>query len=231
MLALAAAGAGGLPEGTFTISPVSLHLPHGQTSAALKITNSRVAPLAIQAQIFRWTQDGDNDVLVPTSDVILSPPMVAVPSGGVQALRLLMRPSSAAGAARERYYRMLVEEIPGPGARPGDLSFTMRASIPVVVSPAQPISPNLDWHAVRRDGTTVVITIGNTGTSYEKILRLAAVMPDGTVIDAAPVAKNPYVLPGSHRQWTIAPKLVGGTIDLDITTRTGRSKTSLPITP
>ena len=231
LLALGAAVAGGLPAGTLTISPVSVVLARGQTSAIVKIANSPSDPIVIQAQIFRWSQDGDKDVLVPTSDIILSPPMATIPGGAEQTLRLLMRPGSAAASGKERQYRMLLGEIPAAGANPGALSFAMRVSIPVVATPDIPIAPALEWHALRGQGDQVVLTVTNTGSAYDRIIGLSVAMAGNAPVNAAPLGTNAYVLPGAQRRWTVDGKIAADTVNLTVTQRAGRSNTSLPITP
>ena len=228
LLALGAATVGGLPAGSYTISPVNVRLPHGQTSTSVNVTSSRLEPMAIQAQIFRWSQEGDTDVLTHTSDIILSPPMATIPSGAVQTFRLLLRPGH--GADRERHYRLLLEEIPTAGTADGRLSFSMRASIPVVVAPEQPVTSNLEWRATRGADTTIVLTVTNSGPAYDKIMALAATMPDGEIVNAVPSGTNPYVLPGAQRQWTLRGKTSTGAVHLDISARAGASIRNLPIT-
>ncbi len=221
--------AASLPPSSVTISPVSVHLASGQKSASLNIRNARLEPMSVQMRIYRWTQDGDNDVLTPTSDVILSPPMAAIASGTTQTLRLLMRPSPTSEALKERYYRILLDEIPGTRARPGQLTFALRSSIPLFATTEQPIMPHLEWRAARGNDKTVILTGTNTGLAYDRVVTLAPTLPDGTVLNAAPRAMNPYILPGSQRQWIVREMVIGDTIHLAVVTTKGRSDQSLPI--
>jgi fimbrial chaperone protein len=227
LLSLGTAVAASQPVGTFTISPVGIWLTRGQTSAAVNVTNSQSAPMAIQAQIFRWTQDGDRDVLAPTSDAVLSPPMATVPSGSVQTLRLLMRPSSVSA---ERHYRLLISEIPQATKGAEKLNFVMRSSIPVVASSGQQVASQLQWSAAHGAAGVIALTVTNTGEAYDKILAVTATMPDGAIKQAVVVAANPYVLPGAQRRWNVFAKTAGGTIRLEVTSRAGRSNWNLPVT-
>lgn len=229
LLALSSTLVGSLPTGTFSISPVNVLLAHGQTSTSVNVANAREAPLVIQVQIFRWTQDGDQDVLTPTSDVILSPPMATIPIGGEQTFRLLMRPSSVAEENKERHYRILVAEIPAAGGSPGQLSVAIRASLPMIVTPIQPDRAILAWSAAHGPDNTVVVTVSNTGLAYDKIIALTAQMPDGETVTASQAGTNPYVLPGSKRQWTLDRTATSGTLTLNITTPTGQQNMSLTI--
>ncbi len=218
-----------LPLGSVTISPVSVHLAYGQKSASLNVRNTRREPMSVQMRIYRWTQDGEEDVLSPTSDVVLSPPMATIASGTTQTLRLLMRPSPTSAARQERHYRILLDEIPSAAARPGQLNFALRSSIPLFATTEKPVAPHLEWRAVRGNNKTVILIGTNTGLAYDRVVTLAATLPDGTTLNAAPRALNPYILPGSQRQWVVREMVVGDTIDLAVVTIKGRSDQSLPI--
>lgn len=218
-----------LSPGSVTISPVSVHLAYGQKSASLNVRNKRLEPMSVQMRIYRWTQDGDEDVLSPTSDVILSPPMAIIVSGTTQTLRLLMRPSPTSAARQERQYRILLDEIPSASARPGQLKFALRSSIPLFATTEKPIVPQLEWSAVRGNDKTLILTGTNSGLAYDRVLTLTATLPDGTILNAAPRAMNLYILPGSQRQWVVREKVIGDTIQLAVVTIKGRSDQSLPI--
>lgn len=218
-----------LSPGSVTISPVSVHLAYGQKSASLNVRNARLEPMSVQVRIYRWTQDGDEDVLTPTSDVILSPPMAIIASGTTQTLRLLMRPSSTSAARQERQYRILLDEIPSTSARPGQLKFALRSSLPLFATTEKPIVPHLEWRAERGNDKTVILTGTNSGLAYDRVVTLAATLPDGTTLNAVPRAMNPYILPASQRQWVVREKVIGDTIHLAVVTIKGRSDQSLPI--
>lgn len=221
--------AASLPPGAVTFSPVSVHLAYGQKSASLNVRNGRPEPMLVQMRIYRWTQEGEEDVVTPTSDIILSPPLASIASGTTQTLRLLMRPSPNSDARQERYYRILLDEIPGASARPGQLQFALRSSIPLFATPQQPIAPHLEWRATRGNDKTVILTVTNTGRAYDRIVTLVPTLPDGTALHAAPRAMNQYILSGSQRQWVVREMVVGDNIHLAVVTIKGRSDQSLPI--
>jgi fimbrial chaperone protein len=231
LLPLSLAASASLPLDTLTISPVSLSLAYGQTSTSVAVQNAHPEPVSVQARIYRWTQDGDTDVLTPASDVVLSPPMATIPSQAVQTLRLLKRTGSAAQGNEELHYRMLLDEIPGVAGRPGQLSFAMRASIPMIVTPQKPSIAKLEWRASRGEDDDVLLTVTNSGQVYDRVLTLTATLPNGVIVNAVPRGTNPYVLPGAQRHWAIPAKVSASSLQINITTRMGRSERTLLIGP
>jgi len=115
MFSLCAAGAN---AATLTISPVSLVLDSGLTSALFEVKNLEPRPITLQARINDWSQSGNEAALVPTSDIIMSLPIATILAGGSQTLRLLLRPGTKTGTDRERHYRILLDEIPAAGTSP-----------------------------------------------------------------------------------------------------------------
>jgi fimbrial chaperone protein len=214
---------------SYTIFPVSVHLPYGKNSASLNVQNGRPAALSVQVRIYRWTQDGDTDVLTPTSDVILSPPMAIIAGNAAQTLRLLMRKQPGAATDQERHYRILLDEVPDAKSRPGQLSFAMRSSIPVFVNPQHPLTASLAWRAARDQDGVVILTGTNTGLAYDQVVSLAATTLDGAALTTVLRGTNPYVLPGAQRRWAVREKITGDMVHLTVVTVKGRSDQSLPI--
>ncbi len=77
------------------VSPVLVSLAPGQAVATVEVQNNDATPAAIQVRPFLWQQDADRDVLTPTDDIILSPPIFTVPASASQTMRLLLRGGGA----------------------------------------------------------------------------------------------------------------------------------------
>lgn len=231
LLSLGALFAGSANAAILTISPVGVVLEFGQTTAALEVKNSDMQPITVQVRIYSWSQVANEDVLVPTSDIILSPPIATIPGGAAQTLRLLLRPGVTADAGRERHYRVLLDEIPTAAERPGHLSFAMRASIPVFVLPQRPSTPSLQWQAARDQNGAVVLTATNSIPAYDRIFNLVATPYDGSVRNVVPRGSNAYVLSHSQRQWVVQGDVGTGPIRLNVVTRNGKTEQILPISP
>jgi fimbrial chaperone protein len=228
MLSLCAAGAN---AATLTISPVSVFFDSGVTSALLEVKNLGPHQATLQARIYGWSQSGNEDVLVPTSDIIMSPPIATILAGGSQTFRLLLRPGAKADTGRERHYRILLDEIPAASTGPARVGFAMRSSIPVFVMPPKPTSSSLVWRAARDGNGAVIVTATNATAAYDKIFELAVIHTDGSVHNGVTQGTNAYVLPHAQRNWAVPGENSVGSIRLNVTTRNGKTAETLPIGP
>lgn len=191
---LPAAGAG-----SFSISPLRVDLSAQARTVALKVRNEDPAPVVIQAEVMQWDQQEGKDELVPTRDLLVSPPLFTLEPGAEQVLRVALR--GAADPARELSYRLVLQEVPPESGQAfTGLSVLLRLSLPVFVAPAAPASPVLEWSAGTGDDGALVISVANTGTAHGRILgfRLVSGGQDVAPVEQPVVA---YVLPGRQRSW------------------------------
>lgn len=228
---LATVIAGTARSATFTISPVSISLESGQKSAEITVRNDSTDPMTVQVRVYRWTQAGDEDLLNPTSDIILSPPVAAIPVGGVQTLRLLLRANAAVDVGHEREYRILLDQIPAVASRPGQLGLTVRTSIPLFVLSKQATEPKLQWRAERSEDGITILSASNTGISYDRVFEVAVTSADGTVLTTELQRTNTYVLPHSRSHWVVRDTSGSRTLRLSTTTRGRKSDQILAIGP
>jgi len=217
--------------GTIEITPVNIALEFGQNSTMLQVKNSDPEPAAVQVRIYRWTQTGNEDVLTPTSDVILSPPIATIPGGSTQTFRILLRSGRTPDDGSGRRYRILLDEIPTAVGRPGELGFVMRVSIPVFVLPELVPTPALQWRATREQNGGFVLTVVNSATVYDKVDNMVVTADDDTVLNALPRSSNNYALPSSQREWLVQGGVVTSHLHLSVMTRTGMSDQVVPIDP
>src|SRR5690606_19764038 len=113
-------------------------------TAVIEVRNRGGSSVAIQVRANAWSQAGDTDVLAPTKDIILSPPIFTVPAGASQTLRLLLR---GKGDARERSYRLIMDELLPPNAQANQVGVALRISMPVIAAAASPPARGLSWSA------------------------------------------------------------------------------------
>ena len=99
------------------VSPTSLSLPAKQRAGIFTLGNTGKEPLTAQVRVFRWTQDANGgEILEPTDAVIASPPMVNREAGAQQQFRVMrVKPSDKQA---EEAYRLIVDELPSPNAKP-----------------------------------------------------------------------------------------------------------------
>ncbi|CAN7650313.1 fimbria/pilus periplasmic chaperone [Phenylobacterium sp. LjRoot225] len=212
------------------ISPVTISLADGQSATTIEVRNRGNTPAAVQVRAYAWAQAGDEDVLTPTRDLILSPPIFTVPAGGSQTLRLLSRGGTA--GAGERSYRLLLDEVPAANPRDQQIIIAMRASLPVIVAGAAPSPNGLQWRVDHAPGGEIVLSATNAGRGYDAVQAIAVTLADGSRRSAVARGKNPYVLAGAERHWVVdGGRVPAGALRLNVTTRNGKSEQTLALAP
>lgn len=209
----------GVQAGDLQVAPVSLEFPVGSQAEGLWLENTGVAPLHAQLRVFRWSQVAGEEQLLPTEDLLSSPPIVSIAPGAKQFVRLVRTDGSA--SARELSYRVLVDELPGPGAKPAQgLRFLLRYSIPVFVLPTGatprnaatgPTLADLDRVSAsveERSGQTW-LTVRNPGRQRLRLRELSLVDPQGRQTELVPGLLG-YVLSGGQMQWPL--KVTGAAV-------------------
>lgn len=195
ILAPAAAAAG------LQVTPITLEIAHGDTSAVLWLANTGTAALQAQVRIVEWTQADHEDRLDTTRDLVASPPMLEVAAGARQLVRIV-RTSGATPGEPERSFRLLVDELPGGGGGQGGVQFLMRYSVPVFIAPDQPQpAPRLQWHLRAQPPALEVV---NTGSARAQLSEVAIVDAAGTRIVLSEGLLG-YVLAGAQMRWPLPP--------------------------
>ncbi len=202
------------------VTPISLQIPVNRQAEGIWLVNSSQEPLAAQVRAFAWTQKDGEDLLAPTGNLTISPPLIEIPPGGRQLVRVLRTgPAPAAGA--ESSYRLIVDELPSqtPQQAQADakdnakdrraygMKFLMRYSVPVFIGDAteediRAAGSHLRWN-ISRQADTYAFEVRNEGSMHAQLAELAAIHADGltTPINTGMLG---YVLPGSTMRWSIA---------------------------
>lgn len=202
MFLLGAAAATSGWAGSFQVNPIRVDLTAANRSVALSVTNTGTEAVVVQANVMNWSQEQGRDVLTPTTEVIISPPIATIPAGKEQIIRVGLR--RAPDAQRELSYRLFLQEVPPP-PQPGfqGLQVALRIGLPVFVQPKEgPARAALVWHASLKDENTIHLTLQNQGTGHIQISDLELSLPDGT----EPIAAQgglAYVLPGQSHGWDL----------------------------
>lgn len=220
----------GRAEAQLEISPVMVNLLPGQNVATVQVTNRGGASAAIQIRAYSWSQKGNEDVLTPTQDVVLSPPIFTVPKGAAQTVRLLLR--GRTGGAKESSYRLLIDEVPPANVHEQQVAIAMRISLPMIAGSVPVTAQKLQWKAERRRGNKILLSVTNPGETYEKVQDLVVTLSDGSQPRAVADATNPYVLAGAQRQWIVQDSSAPtDALRLSVTTRAGKGEHKLALAP
>lgn len=173
-------------------------LPAGSRAGRLVLANTGDAPIAAQIRVYAWTQDGGTeDHLEPSTALVASPPIIEIPAGGEQLVRLV-RPTAAA-PEQEQAYRVVVDELPGP-ADAGDgaaVTVRMRFLIPAFVRAADPAPADLQCRI-----ETAALVCTNHGGQAAQLGATTLVSAGGQSLDVTKGLLG-YVLAGSSRRWPL----------------------------
>jgi fimbrial chaperone protein len=193
MLALLATSAA--QAGSFMVAPVRIYMTLKDRAVAVTLRNESDTEVLLQAELNTWTQKADGtDELVPTDDLILSPPIIKLPPRGTQVVRLarLVPPD----ASRQLTYRMIIREVPEVLAKEGiNIPFALALSLPVFITPP-PAARQMDCELAKTEAKLATLTCANTGTAYAQTREVNLKFADGTTVK---LDGGGYVLPGAKR--------------------------------
>jgi fimbrial chaperone protein len=195
------------------VSPIGLRLATSASAEALWLTNTGTGPVHAQVRVFRWTQADGKDLLEPSRDLVVSPPMVTIAPGDRQLVRVI-RQVAPASDGMETAYRVIVDELPVDAAdRPG-LTFVLRYSVPVFLAPlgdpAMKATLRAGWEK-GPDGPH--LRIHNTGNGHAQVADLTWQGTQGRRVLLLPGLVG-YALPGATMRWKLPPdaQLTDGTL-------------------
>lgn len=186
--------------GSFVVNPVRATLSTSNAVSAHTVSNSGREPALLQVEIMEWTQQDGKDVYTPSREIIASPPIVTVPAGGSQMIRVGLR--RAPDPQRELAFRMYVQEVPPPATTGFQgLQVALRLGIPVFIAPDVAQPPALAWQLYRTAKGQLEVDLKNSGNTHVQVFNLRLVRPDGTELASQKTAT--YILSGQNRNWQI----------------------------
>lgn len=180
--------------GNLQIAPVSVDFAAGEKARTLTLKNMGAQPATIQLRVFRWRQEGGSDRLDPTTEIAAGPPMVSVPAGGEQIVRVMIRAVPDDGA--QHTYRLLIDEI--PVRLPGRVNVALRLSLPVFVGGHDAAPANVAWDLSAAPGGGYELVARNDGGRFARFERLEL-----AIGAASSRSFGGYVLPGQERRWRV----------------------------
>lgn len=197
-----ALGAAPARAGSFQVNPIRIEIAKGATTAALVVRNDGDDAIVIQSSLVGWTQENGQDVYAPTSEALVTPPVMTVPAGAEQIVRVGLR--RALDPQRELTYRLYLQEVPPP-PKPGftGLQVALRVGVPVFVAPLAPPVRRLEWTAhVGADGA-LELAAQNTGNTHVQVTDFELDLP-GAESPLVHESTLSYVLAGQRRLWTLS---------------------------
>ncbi len=183
----------GLPQPGYavTLMPLTLVMEQNKAVVSLHVRNDEAQTKIFEVQAYHWSQDGNEDVLEPASDLVVTPPIVKLAPGEQKIIRVgVMRRNSS--HTQEKAYRLLLRDITPIALEAGELHLRMQYLLPLFMSPGRP-QPELQLvEAATSDGSGC-IQITNAGNIHAKLVWTS---PSNAPQNIAPTQR--YVLAGAQ---------------------------------
>jgi fimbrial chaperone protein len=196
--------AGNAQAGSFSVVPVRIYMNPNDRAVAVTITNEGDSEIALQADLYTWSQKPDgSDDLVLTEDLLVSPPILRLAPGARQVVRLARLTS--ADPSRQLTYRMIVREVPEitmPRTTKDilvQLPVTLAMSMPVFITPSV-AQRDVQCQVTRMDTQNFNALCQNTGTAYAQVRGIVLVRGQE---ELAKFEGGTYILPGARRSLSI----------------------------
>ncbi|MPZ17796.1 MAG: fimbria/pilus periplasmic chaperone [Luteitalea sp.] len=203
----------GQSGGQLQAGPTLLEIGPKVAATRLLLGNTGDAPVAAQVRVYAWRQSDGEDRLVPSDQVVVSPPIVELPAGREQVVRVVRLGPPASG--RDHCYRIIVDELPRAERAEGNrVKLRMRYVLPLFVRAAEASTPALTCTI---DAGGVLLMCENSGGRAAQ-LGASRLLDDETQVLNLSEGLFGYVLPGSRRVWSLAahrPALKGQTLRLE----------------
>lgn len=201
---------------SLSISPVSIEVAAPGATSRVTLENNGTELVSAQVRVFKWVQKNGKDELMPTRDVVASPPVIKIQPGKKNVVRIVR--VGKAPVAGEETYRLLVSEIPTPAqAANKAVTFAIQYSVPVFFVSKRG-NEALTWTARMSKGNLVVEAV-NGGSRRSKLVNMKIGVPDGKSITVAEGLAG-YVLPDSSKVWVARPKTLKSGSKITITAQT-----------
>jgi len=195
VLSFAAAPA---PAAEWHVTPIRLDLGRAARSGVVTVANDGPGKLHVQVKAFEWTQDADGkDRYEETADLVFFPRILTFEKQEERIIRAGIR---LPAAAKEKTYRLFIEEIPEPRKTEGaSVALAVRFGVPVFVAPLKPEPSGAVDNVILEKGR-VQAAVRNTGNVHFVIRSVTVTGRDeaGRGVFAKEIA-GWYLLAGASR--------------------------------
>lgn len=207
------------------VSPVNLNIDAPASATAITLRNSGNQPFTAQVRVFRWVQQGGQDLLEPTNAVVASPPAMQLAPRQSYTVRIV-RTASGPPAAEEAY-RVVVDELPPPAHKSRAVIMVARHVIPAFFTPAGASVADVNWSLVR-SGQGLALQGINQGGGYLRLSGASLRSGSGGKAVISPGLAG-YVLPGATMRFPVRSGGggMGGKVTLEAQSQTGAIRTTL----
>jgi fimbrial chaperone protein len=147
--------------GDWKVSPIRIDLDKNTKSGVVNIVNEGTERLTVQMKAMEWTQNAEGkDVYTETEDLIFFPKVMTIDPKEDRILRAGIK---IPAVAKEKTYRLFVEEIPEPKKSEGmNVAIAIRFGVPIFVKPLK-AEPKGEIQKIELLKGLVSATVKNTG--------------------------------------------------------------------
>jgi fimbrial chaperone protein len=183
--------------GRFSVAPIRVDFGAGLRIGAVTVTSEDDRPLVFKNSPSLWTQNADGgDVYTPTSDLVVTPPLLRVEAGEPRIVRIgtLREPGDV-----ERSYRVFLEEQApaNPEGTGATIAVVIKFGVPVFVAPRSERVAGIGEVVERKPGR-VTLQIKNSGNVHFNVETITA---NGVAVKDV---SSWYLLPGTTRRYDLA---------------------------
>ncbi|WP_170248133.1 fimbrial biogenesis chaperone [Acinetobacter geminorum] len=186
---------------TIRLSPVNIEILSNQNAASISLYNQSNESTDLQVRVFEWRQNAGQDQLIPTDEIVISPPFLKLQPSDSRVVRINPEPISG-----EKTYRIIIDELPKPidsrKAAQG-VNVLLRSSLPVFVVNKDAIT-KLSWK-IDVSQNTPSLNISNIGNRHALLNSLTLV--DTTAKKSYPIKVNTvngYILAEKSKSYSIS---------------------------
>ncbi len=150
--------------GEWRVTPIRIDLDKNAKSGVVTIVNEGAEKLNVQMKAFEWTQDAEGkDVYTETEDLIFFPKIMTIDPKEDRILRAGIK---FPAVAKEKTYRLFVEEIPEPKKSEGvNVAIVIRFGVPIFVKPLKSEQKG-EIQKIEIANGVVSATLRNTGNIH-----------------------------------------------------------------
>lgn len=212
------------------ISPLRLEFSESHKHTTLTVKNRGTSPSLVQVEVFRWAQQNGHDVLEPSRDVLVSPPVFSLGPNSEQLIRAIVRRQP--DQTREVTYRILLREVASDFASDTDneaIRVLLGFSLPVFLRPNDETQLSVRWRVVQSEHNKLKLYLHNQGTQHVQVVSVDIQNDKGKILSKQP--EMAYVLPDNQREWLLDMESldVTSTINLVAKTNNGELREALAL--
>ena len=198
--------AGLLPAqaGTVLVSPTSLELTAPLQTGAITLKAGSDEPAKVQLRIMKWSiSDDGHESLVPTNDVVISPPFATVMPDTPYIARVIRL--SNAPIHGEENYRIIIDEIlvnKQTSVRKIAFNFAVRQSMPLFFREAKFTPVDVEFK-LARSGSQILLVGHNMGDEHARLDVLTLKDSSGKTV-WADTGLSGYILGHGSKTWALS---------------------------